>query len=78
MATPHFPRATLEQMKKQDISESTATDTFNSGEYHSTSTGSHMMEKRYESSGYLIWLLYVTDNSTGRHVIVSIKKRKII
>lgn len=78
MAMPHFPKATLEKMKRLDISESAAIDTFNSGEYHSSSTGSHMMEKRYESKGYLIGLYYILDNSTGRPVVVSIWKRKII
>lgn len=78
MATPHFPKATLDKMNRLGISENEVLDTFNSGEYHSTSTGSHMMEKRYKSYGYVIGLYYILDNSTGRSIITSVWKRKII
>lgn len=78
MAAPHFPKATLDKMRKRGISESDILDTFNSGEYHHNSKGFHTMEKRYESSGYLIGLYYVLDNSTGRPVITAVWKRKII
>lgn len=78
MAIPHFPKGTLEKMRNKGISESEALDVFNSGEYHSASSGSHMMEKRYASSGYVIGLYYILDNVTGRPVITAVWKRRII
>lgn len=78
MATPYFPKGTLDKMRSKGISESEALDVFNTGEYCSTSTGSHMMEKRYTSTGYSIGLYYVLDNSTSRPVITAVWKRRII
>ncbi len=78
MASSHFPNKTLDKMKNAGISENDALDVFNSGEHHSTSTGSHMMVKRYPSYGYEITLIYVLDNFSGRPVITFVKKRKII
>lgn len=78
MATPHFPKKTLDSMRNKSISKSDVLDTFHSGEYFSTSTGAHMMVKRYPSYGYKIGLYYLLDNFTGRPVITSVWERKIV
>lgn len=78
MATPHFPKKTLDKMRNSGISESDILDTFNSGEHFTTSTGSHMMVKRYQSYGYEIGLYYVIDNFSGRPVITHVWKRKLV
>lgn len=78
MTSPHFPNKTLEKMRNSGISENDALDTYNSGEHSTTSTGSHMMIKRYPSYGYEIGLYYVLDNFSNRNVITHVWKRKII
>lgn len=77
MASPHFPKKTLDKMIKAGIKESDVLDTYNSGEHTKTSTGSHMVVKRYQTSGYEIGLFYTLDNFSGRYVITHIWKRPI-
>lgn len=48
------------------------------GELDSTSTGSHMMVKKYKTSGYEIGLYYAMDNFSGRPAITHVWKRLII
>lgn len=77
MASPHFPKKTLDKMRNAGLSESDVLDAYNSGEHSKTSTDSHMMTKRYQSYGYEVGLFYITDNFTGRNVITHVWKRTI-
>lgn len=70
MATPHFPKKTLDKMKNSGISESDILDTFNNGEHFTTSTGSHMMVKRCQSYRYELGLYDVIDNFRRKAIVI--------